>query len=45
MAALFQLRGHVTVHIHVEQEIHPATDPGAGNTLSSIAHEAYANAW
>ena len=25
------------VHIHVEQEVHPATAPGMGNTLSTIA--------
>jgi hypothetical protein len=45
MAALFKKRGHVAVYVHVEQEIHPATVAGMGSTLSSIAQEAYANAW
>ncbi len=45
MTAPAQRRDHVTVHIHVEQEFHPATEPGMGNILSSIAHEAYASAW
>ena len=31
-------------YVHVEQKIHPATAPGIGSTLSSIAHEAYASA-
>jgi hypothetical protein len=45
MTAPVQRRDHVTVYIHIEQEFHPATEPGMGNTLSSIAHEAYASAW
>lgn len=45
MTAFFQKRGHVSVYVHVEQEIHPATVAGMGNTLSSIAQEAYASAW
>jgi hypothetical protein len=44
MTALFQQRGHVTIDVHVEKEIHPATVAGMGKTLSSIAHEAYAKA-
>jgi hypothetical protein len=44
MTALFQWRGHVAVHVHVKQKVHPATAPGMGRTRSSIAHEAYASA-
>ena len=44
MTALFQRRGHFTIYVHIEQEVHPATVAGMGKTLSSIAHEAYANA-
>jgi hypothetical protein len=45
MAALFKFRGQFSIHIHVEQEFHPATEAGTGNTLSSIAQAAYARAW